>query len=339
MDRRKAKYSRKPKHEKISLVEKIFIEYPRLTKLLDVIAYCHEYSKVAAEPWCALITGWAGAGKTKLYEYYMQRFPRQITESGTVVAVLSARIPERPSVPKLVTVLLDKLGDPAAAKGNATSQTLRLYHLLKECKVELIILDEFQHFVDWDSLKILKTVSDWLKNLIDETRIPVILIGMPYSDVVLNAVGNSQLKRRFSLRHRLDFFGWQTKAEQDDFRGFLGCLDKQLPLAQSSRLSDPIMAFRFYCATNGVVAYVMKIARRASVLAIERGSQRVELDMLAQAYDELMMPEDPSRKNPFSVSGSQLEIKPFTYQMPVLRATNNRIKAKEKELTASDVLR
>jgi Cdc6-like AAA superfamily ATPase len=339
MGKRTANYSKMAKDMRISLVEQIFIEYPRLQKLLDVISHCHQYSKIAAEPWCSLITGWAGAGKTKLYEYYMKRFPRKITEEGTTVTVLSARIPERPSVPKLVTVLLEKLGDPAAGKGNSTIQTLRLYHLLKDCGVELIILDEFQHFVDWDSLKILKSVSDWLKNLIDETKVPVILIGMPYSDIVLGAVGNSQLKRRFSLRQRLDFFGWDTDEEKDDFRRFLKILDDQLPLKESSHFSDTNMAFRFYCATNGVVAYVMKIARRSAVLAIEQEREQVNLDMLARAYDELMAIEFPERKNPFSHDIALLNIEPFEYTAPTLRATGRRTHAKEKNLTAFDILR
>lgn len=327
------------KEDRYRLIEQIFIEYPRLTKLLDTISHCHQYSKIAAEPWCLLITGWAGAGKTKLYEYYQRNYPRRLTETSTVVTVLSARIPERPTVPKLVTVLLDRLGDPAAGKGNATSQTLRLYHFLDKCSVELIILDEFQHFVDWDSLKILKAVSDWLKNLIDETHIPIILIGMPYSDTVLNAVGNSQLKRRFSLRKSLDFFGWGSEKEKKDFRSFLKVLDEQIPMTERSNLSDPNLSFRIYCASNGVVAYVMKIVRRAAVLAIKSEKMKIDLNALAEAYDELIAPEDITRKNPFLSDIRHLEIQPFTYTAPSPRATGNRVRSKEKQLTASDVLR
>jgi Cdc6-like AAA superfamily ATPase len=327
------------KDERTQLVEQIFVEYPRLTNLLKMIEHCHQYSKIAAEPLCLLITGWAGAGKTKLYEFYQKRFPRIISEEGTTVTVLSARIPERPTVKKLVTVLLDKLGDPAAGKGDAINQTLRLYHLLEKCGVELIILDEFQHFVDWDSSKILKTVSDWLKNLIDETKVPVILVGMPYSDIVLNEVGNSQLKRRFSSKQNLEFFGWTTNEEKKDFRGFLQVLDSQLPLAEFTHLSDETMAFRIYCASNGVVAYVMKILRRAAVIAIEQGRERIALDMLATAYDETVTSDDPNRENPFLLNKAQLKIIPFVYSAPSLRATGNRIRGKEKALTAFDVLR
>ena len=66
--------------------------------------------------------------------------------------------------------------------------------------MRLIILDEFQHFVDKDSWRVLKNVSDWLKNLIDETEVPIVLIGMPYAVEILDAPGNEQLQRRFSVR-------------------------------------------------------------------------------------------------------------------------------------------
>jgi len=58
---------------------------------------------------------------------------------------------------------------------------------MEACKVELLILDEFQHFQDRDSLKVLKTASDWLKLLMDENGVPIVLAGLPYSHTVLDA--------------------------------------------------------------------------------------------------------------------------------------------------------
>lgn len=339
MKDRTANFSSTSDIEKKRLIESAFIMYPRLKKLEGMIEHCHQHSKISVEPWCMLISGWAGAGKTKLFQSYERRFPRGVTEGGIQIPVLSARIPQRPTVKSLVTILLYNLGDPLAEKGATIVQTLRLYHLLKECQVELIILDEFQHFVDWDSSKILRTVSDWLKNLIDESGVPVILIGMPYSDVVLNAVGNSQLKRRFSLRQSLDFFGWKTNDEKKDFRSFLKVVDEHLPLTKPSNFADLNTAYRFYCASNGVVAYVMKIVRRAACIAVDQAAEAVSLNMLEVAYDELIMPEDRRRKNPFSIDVSQLSPTPFEYVTPVLGATSNRVKAKERKTTAIDVLR
>ena len=51
-------------------------------------------------------------------------------------------------------------------------------------KIELIIIDEFQHLVEKSSNRILSRVSDWLKMLINKTKYSIILFGMPYSKVV-----------------------------------------------------------------------------------------------------------------------------------------------------------
>lgn len=160
--------------------------------------------------------GRPGVGKTSLAEYYMKDYPRVDSDERVTVPILYLKI-EVPATPKgLVSSLLDALGDPAAEKGNIGSQTRRLRKFLKELKTELIILDEFQHFIDKDSLKILKTVSDWLKLLIDNSKIPVVLMGMPYSHIILDTRGNEQLKRRFSLRRSIESFGWggQTRSRR-----------------------------------------------------------------------------------------------------------------------------
>ena len=94
-----------------------------------------------------------------------------------MVPVLYASVPVPATCKSLVTALLTAIGDPAAQKGSQIVQTLRLKRYLDACCVELLILDEFQHFQDRDSHRVLKTVSDWLKLLMDETGVPIVLTG------------------------------------------------------------------------------------------------------------------------------------------------------------------
>jgi hypothetical protein len=283
--------------EKMSLVERLFISYPRLDEVMKRISHCHKFSKISAEPECMLIKGDTGAGKTTLYKRYERKFPRYETDEGTVVPVLSTTIPVPATVKSLATKLLLKLGDPMAERGSVVYQTLRIQRLLKACGVELIILDEFQHFIDRDSKKVLETVSDWLKDLLNETRIPIVLIGLPYSDHVLET--NKQLSRRFSMRTILDPFGWGTLKQRSDFRKFLNAVDNKLPFSKRSNLADEEMAFRFFCASDGVVANVMQVARRASSLAIERSMKSLDLSVLSEAYEERLAARNPKRENPF----------------------------------------
>jgi hypothetical protein len=334
----KRDYSGVPKLERCGLAESIFVEYPRFTNIVNQVAHCHTYSQVAAEPECMFIGGPPGAGKTTLQNHYLRRFPRSDRGDVIHIPVLCGRVPNRATDKTLVTELLLRLEDLAAEKGSSHNQTTRLRRFIKDCGVKLIILDEFQHFLDKDSWKVLKTVSDWLKNLIDEAEVPIVLIGMPYAAQILDAPGNEQLQRRFAVRATLAPFGWGTKEERSEFRAFLKIVDEKLPLNEPSRLSDPLTAFRFYCATNGRVGKVMKIVRRATELALDQCLEYLPLDVLADAYNDRLRADCPERDNPFHGEKADLKITPFVEPELSFAAMSARSRKLAKGRRASSVL-
>jgi hypothetical protein len=188
---------------------------------------------------------------------------------------------------------------------------------------------------------VLKNLSDWLKNLIDETNRPIIMCGMPYADIILDAPGNEQLQRRFSVRASLAPFGWQTNTEKDEFKAFLQSVDRQLPFPspRSFRLSEKTVAFRFYCATNGRVGKVMKVIRRAAELAINNLMEDLNREVLAEAYDERLRHDQLDRGNPFCSDMNDLKIIPFKEYVPNINFNGRGPKPVAKERAANDILR
>jgi Cdc6-like AAA superfamily ATPase len=338
MTSKRRDYSKASREERCRLAESIFIKHPRLKGIVEKVEHAHRYSRLAAEPECVFIGGLPGAGKTTLLNHYRLRFPQKDHGDRIEVPVLCARVPSKATDKNLATTLLAALGDPAAEKGSAYNQTTRLKIFIRECGVQLIILDEFQHFVDKDSWKVLKRVSDWLKNLIDETGVPVVLIGMPYAVEILGSPGNEQLQRRFAVRAPLDPFVWGTPDERTEFRAFLKAVDDQLPLNEPSRLSDPLTAFRFYCATNGRIGKVMKVIRRATELALDRGLEHLPLDVLADAYDDRLRADCPGGGNPFRAGKERLQIIPFDEPALKFGSASGRSRRAERGERASDVL-
>jgi Cdc6-like AAA superfamily ATPase len=325
--------------QKKELVERIYVRFPKLDDLYAKIKHCLEYSKTSAEPECMVIKGPLGSGKTTLIKVFTRDYPRQVTEEKTIVPVLSLRVPIPASVKSLVEAMLFAFGDKAFNKGSTTRQTIRLRGYIEDCETQLIIFDEFQHFVDRDSLKVLKTLSDWLKNLIDDTRKPIIVVGMPSCDAVLDEPQNEQLRRRFSTRECLDAFGWGNTAQRDELRKFLKLLDEQLPLLEYSHLSDFNTAYLIHTATSGTIAYIMKLIRRATILALDDEVERLDNDHLAQAYEELLATNSPARKNPFRICLSKSKSKRAKKASSTGRTTNNRVQGRKKDLTPSDVLK
>lgn len=323
--------------DKIRLTEGIFIKHIRFMRVQKRVEYCHQYSQGAAEPKCLFIKGLSGTGKTTFGEFYEALFPRYDTKEGTTVPVLYVSLTPPAKLKSLVMDLLKKIGDPIYDKGTQIDMTHRLYKLVKECKVELIIIDEFQHLIDRETEGILMNSANWIKDLTIKTKLPVVLIGMPSSDRILRA--NSQLRGRFSTSETLEPFGWLTKEQQQEFKKFLKLVEGKLPLKEKSHLYSDDMSFVLFCACNGLLRPLMKILRRATQMALEAGLEKLTMDLLAQAYDEEIADMDPINGNPFRTERKELKM-PEDPEVLELRANaaKKERKCKEEYIRASEVL-
>lgn len=280
--------------ERHNRVESIFILHPRLRQILDKIDRYRRWSMNAAEPYCLLVLGPAGAGKTTLMRHFVESRRDETGSDRTIVPVLTTTIPVPATMKTMATSLLKQLGDPLADKGTLDQKTQRLIKLVDETRVEVIILDEFQHFIDRDSERVTQSVADWLKNLITLTQVPVVLIGLPAAQDVL--AKNEQLRRRFSAQEHLSPFTCDESGNGTLLR-LLEQLDQVLPFDEPS-LGTPDMAKRFYNATKGLIGPIMKIVRAAAHAAIEDNSRVLVMEYLRDAkYQEFQQEGDD--ENPF----------------------------------------
>jgi len=334
---RKSRFGKHSQAERLQLIERVFIKYPRLKEFREGIDFCRTRSKAAAEVECMLITGNTGAGKTTLIKWYAGAYPVRILPDRRIQPVLVVLVPSPATVKGLATEMLKVLGDPAADKGTISSQTLRLRKFIAACGVELIILDEFQHFDDRQSKNVLKTISDWLKNLINQCNVPIVLVGMPGCESVLDEKGNEQLKRRFASRREILPFTWDTPKAVNEFRQLLKSIDDALPLMEDSHLADLKTAFLIYTATGGIIDYVMELLRWAAALAIESGLEQIDRELLARAYEDRIAQAFPKQPNPFNskVEKNQQAAKRANRAS---NATNKRVKSRKLRRSMSEVL-
>jgi energy-coupling factor transporter ATP-binding protein EcfA2 len=278
--------------------ERILVKYPLFKTAVARIQACFDSHDVTAEPDCCPVVGESGSGKTTILSYFASLHPRIDHQWGVEVPVLIAKVPARPTVKSFAETLLYQLGDPLWSRGNTVSKSIRLRELIKRCRVRLLALDEFQHFVDVRRASIVNDVADWLKEQVEEARLAIVVGGLQRCLEVLRQ--NEQLRRRFGATLRVGAFRWEIKEDRTTYRAFLRAVQEQLPEYEMPSLSDVDMAFRIHYASYGLIGYTMKILRGAARIASCHPRRQITLCTLSHAFKEHVWAERLNDPNPFS---------------------------------------
>jgi hypothetical protein len=287
------------KYESVATVRETLIEHPAFAYGISAIRRCHRMGQFELEePGCLLVTGVSGSGKSTLRKEYAKHHPRREAEDGTIIPVLHLELPAKPTIKNVAERILLALGDPLFAHGTAVAMTERIIVLFKNCRLELVILDEFQHFIDHSSEKIEATVADWLKSLVNATKVPFVLMGLRRCRRILQA--NEQLRRRFSRQISLEPFSIIDKRSRRIFDGLLRTIYGSLPVPCAPELiGGGVTAEQMHYATFGLIGYVMTLITAAVEIVIEEGCAAIDRHVLGRAFSDAIWPEGLDRLNPF----------------------------------------
>jgi hypothetical protein len=278
----RASWQSVPIAERIALAQKLIVLHPRFRDGVNLLERCHQSFAQPGEPVCGALLGTSGVGKTSVIDHYFKLHPPYDTETATRQPVLRVTLQSDARPKGIAADILLALGDPAWSSGTVQTLTNRATRLLARCGVELIVFDEFHHLFDMDRARVMTKAAQWLKVLIVNTRIPVVVCGMPEAEHVLRA---EHTERRFKERLTLRCFTWRTLAGRQEFLGMLKRLDATLPLAESSKLAAADVAGRFFLACRGIPDYLMTLVRGGLAEALGRGSERIELADLARVFE------------------------------------------------------
>lgn len=287
------------KDEQVASVRNTLIEHPAFTVGLGAIRRCHRLGRFGLEePGCLLITGVSGSGKSTLRKEYARHFPPREADDRTEIPVLHLELPAQPTIKNVAERILLVMGDPLFTRGSAEAMTSRIVTLFKNCGVQLVILDEFQHFIDHSSEKIETKVADWLKHLVNVTKVPFVLMGLRRCRRILQS--NEQLRRRFSRQVSLEPFVISNRKSLRVFESLMHSIWHSLPVVPSKELlSGTDVIERLHFATFGLMGYVMTLVSAAVEIALEDGKSALTRDLLSQAFVEAIWPEATGRMNPF----------------------------------------
>lgn len=288
--------------EGFSLRKHLFPHH-RFATAMSRIAEHHHYSRANGVSTGLMVVGPSGVGKSTLMEHYQDRFPRHSEAGRTRIPVLTVATPAGPTVKNLAQAILVALGDPAAHRGSAEEKTQRIHLFLGGCQVELLVLDDFQHFFYAQTLKDFRHISDWLKGLMDATRVALVLAGLPECENVVRA--NPQLWRRFSSRVSYSAFELEEPEDFGEFRAVLRGFQERLPLPVAIPLHEANLARRFWFGSDGRLDFVRKVLEGAVSIAGAQGFDCLDLPLYARAFRETVWADVTERLNPFSANGIQ----------------------------------
>jgi hypothetical protein len=275
------------------------INHPTFEAAWDAVASCHDSLRKRGRAERLSILGVSGVGKSTLLKRYRERHPHVKKDGCTHVPVAYISIPARPNFNQFCTALLVALDAPLAQEGTAYAKLSRFVKLAEKCAVELLLVDEMQHFVDRGSTRTYGAVADELKMLCEKLEKPVVLAGAPRMQILFET--NMQLRRRFKSSIHLTPFDFQHEFEE--FRGFLNTLVIDMMLPHAERFTDPMLAEKIWYATDGIpgniVDFIDKFDQR---LHGKPASKWTNYD-LAEAFRAAIWCDAPDHLNPFMARG------------------------------------
>lgn len=266
-----------------SLIENTIVPhsaYERANKRLEM---CFRYATRGGEPMCMAVVGESGTGKSRLLEEFERDHAAYRNDEGLIVPVLRIKTPSKPTVKGLVEEMLNKLDDPASKRSSEQKMTARLRKLLVACETRVVCVDEFQHFRDKASDKVAHHVADWLKVLADESKVALVVAGLPVCRSIINH--NEQLARRFRGVISMPRFSWKEE-DRDEFITILNTFDDRIRSRfDLPDLGSEEMAFRCYCACGGLMGYLVNILHQAILEADFDERTVITLDHLKDAAE------------------------------------------------------
>lgn len=264
-------------------IGKILVAHTAFSEAVGQIESCFQYSAASNEPICIALIGESRTGKSRVLETCVLNHPVERLEDGLIVPILRIKAPSKPTVKGMIEVMLDGLGAPDSHRGTENEKTRRLKVLLTQTQTQMVMIDEFQHFVDKGTKAVMHHVADWLKILVDDMNCALVVAGLPSCQAVIET--NEQLGGRFLAPIRMPRFSWENVQQRSEFRSILRSFHDELSDAYDiPKLYVDEMAFRFWCATGGLVGYLVKLLRSAVWLCRTNGQKQITLSDLAVAH-------------------------------------------------------
>lgn len=283
--------------KRIASVKKLVVKHPSYEEALNAIETAFRMRKMVGVCETIFCLGQSGTGKTTLKRQLRDKYPPIETEERVLRPFVCVDTPSKPTTINMAEVLLQELGDPNYYKGpTGYTKKARLIKMLQELEVKYVVIDEVQHFIDHGNRKAAREVSDWLKEVINQTKACFVLMGLERAEQI--RIENEQFRRR-GLRVKLPPFSIAKKKDASVFACVIQQLDLQLGTDKRIELS-PQMLKRFHFATNGIMDYLVKLLIGSYIHCVQGNLLGISEEVLESAFTKCIWDDGIGKLNPFS---------------------------------------
>jgi archaellum biogenesis ATPase FlaH len=249
-----------------------------------------ETSQKSGVPFGGVVIAPPGSGKSHLIKNIERRYRQNANLFSSKTAVLSISAAAAPNSGSMIDRMLQQLGHPPGIR-TTRQQDLRLTILLKgiiDKKVQIIIIDEFQHIFRGKRNTSANEITDLLKEVMDKTKIPIFVFG---TDELgdLNQL-DIQFASRLPARYHIPEF-----ARNENWIGFLNAFNNACKNFDLSIL--PAIESQLHNATSGSPRTLKFLVISAIRSAIEKKMTKVDIDCFCNAHENVFGPTN--KNNPF----------------------------------------
>ncbi len=286
------------------------VMHPSFNKALKHIQKAH--SSFGRAPLSCYVTGEPGVGKSFLVKTAKNKILETVVESKDSNTIPVILIKLRPGAlpDRVKKMILTELGVDTQGYAGENLDILFIKQLIV-CDVVLIIFDEFQHLLRLGDKDVNRNAANFIKTIIDDRRIPVVLTGIPEGKKLFKL--SKELRSRIRNAGELEEMSIAEKKSREYFKKFIDKLMSTFPI-ESVKLTEGDNLDRLYLAIQGNLRGLEDLL--SEVLSENReGLKKLEMEDYQAAYEFTRIDE--------LYDGQNKVIAPFTGNISVIK---NRLK-------------
>ncbi|GAA0786741.1 MULTISPECIES: TniB family NTP-binding protein [Pseudomonadati] len=288
-----------------------FLELPIVIEIFEDFDDLRFNRGYQSDPQCMILTGEAGSGKSFLIQEYRRRVNFSSSSRRSEVPVLITKVSSNKGLDNtLVQILsdLDTFGCHQIKGRIKVDLTKKVVQELVKSKVELLIINEFHDLVKFKNYQERQVIMSALKFISEEANIPIVLVGMPWMEYIIN---DSEWDSRLRRKKHLSYFSYKAKKDRDHFRELLVGFSKRMSFDSRQILHSKELTRALFAVCRGELRQLKSFLYEAYKMALQNHESTLNKKALAKTFDKLGCKH--LERNPFEIEFDEIPIPVFLF--------------------------